>query len=55
MKVRSRFCPFALAALDRAESEINFVFVRQSAPCDFEFSLRRIVIVVAIVIREPHG
>ena len=55
LEVGSRFGPFALTALDCAESEINFGFVRQPAPGNFEFFLRRVVIVVAVIIREPHG
>src|SRR5437660_9399709 len=49
-QVRGRFCPFTLAALDRAEREVNFGFVRQSSLGDFDFFLRRLVIVVSIIV-----
>ena len=37
LEICSGLSPFSLAALDCADGEINFRFVRQSALCDFKF------------------
>src|SRR4029079_18073163 len=54
-KVRNRFFPFALTALNRPDGQVGLGFIRKSMFRDFKMFERSRVVTIAIIIRKAQS